>query len=129
MNVADKKGFTPLITAAQFGHVALVAYLVSRGAKIELEDLNGDNALHWVLINNKKRPMYKKIKINKCCLFVKKSVFKGYPDLTRLLIIYGLNPKKIDNYGQSLLHLACLSGNLNIIQHLVEEVSSFVLFT
>ncbi len=48
VDIVDKKGFTPLITATQFGHVALVAYLVGRGARLECEDLNGDNALHWV---------------------------------------------------------------------------------
>jgi ankyrin repeat protein len=46
----------------------------------------------------------------------------GHPDLTRLLIIYGINPKKIDHHGQTLLHLGCLSGNLNIIQQLIQEV-------
>lgn len=52
MNIVDKKGFTPLITATQFGHVALVAYLVGRGARLECEDLNGDNSLHWVIQSN-----------------------------------------------------------------------------
>jgi ankyrin repeat protein len=75
-----------------------VAYLVSRGSKIDIEDNNQDNCLHW-------------------------AVYKGHPDLTRLLIIYGMNPKKIDKFGQSILHLACLSGNLNIVQHLIEQVA------
>lgn len=38
-----------------------------------------------------------------------------------MLIVYGMNPKKIDKYGQSILHLACLSGNLNIVQQLIEQ--------
>lgn len=41
--------------------------------------------------------------------------------MTRLLIIYGLNPKLMDKYGQTVLHLACLSGNLNIVQQLIEQ--------
>jgi hypothetical protein len=48
INAKDNKGYTPMITACQYGHVALVAFLVSRGARIEAEDSNGDNALHWV---------------------------------------------------------------------------------
>ena len=47
INVQDSKGYTPLITACQYGHLALVAFLVSRGANLELEDKNGDTALHW----------------------------------------------------------------------------------
>jgi ankyrin repeat protein len=45
--VVDKKGYTPLITASQYGQVSLVCFLVSKGAKLEKEDVNGDNALHW----------------------------------------------------------------------------------
>ena len=55
-------------------------------------------------------------------------IIKGYPDLTRLLIIYGLSPKKIDNYGQSILHLAALNGNLNTVQHLIEEVQDIFFY-
>lgn len=84
--------------ATQFGHMATIAFLVGRGANIEAEDNNGDNALQW-------------------------AVFKGYPDITRLLIIYGIEPKRVDRHGQTLLHLACLSGNLNIVQQLIESDS------
>ena len=45
--------------------------------------------------------------------------------MTRLLIIYGVNPKKIDHHGQTLLHLGCLSGNLNIIQQFIQEVNRY----
>lgn len=54
--------------------------------------------------------------------FYIKAAYKGHPDLTRLLIIYGVYPKKIDAYGQTVLHLACLGGNLNIVQQLIEQV-------
>lgn len=97
MNCQDKNGFTPLINATKYGHTTLVSFLVSRGVNLNIEDKSDNNALDW-------------------------AVYKGYPDLTRLLIIYGMNPKKINKLGQTLLHTACLSGNINIVQHLVEEV-------
>jgi ankyrin repeat protein len=101
INCQDKNGFTPLINATKYGHTTLVSFLVSRGANLNIEDKSENNALDW-------------------------AVYKGYPDLTRLLIIYGMNPKKINKLGQTLLHTACLSGNINIVQHLVEEVICFV---
>jgi palmitoyltransferase ZDHHC13/17 len=74
---------------------------VSQKAYLDVTDVNGDNALHW-------------------------AVYRGFPDLSRLLVIYGINPKKIDNYDQTALHLACLNGNLNIVQHLIEEVIKLI---
>jgi len=98
INSQDARGYTPIMSACQYGHQALVAFLVSRGAKLEIEDKMGDTCLHW-------------------------AAYKGHPDLTRLLIIYGVYPKKIDFYGQTVLHMACLGGNLNIVQQLVEQDS------
>jgi ankyrin repeat protein len=59
-------------------------------------------------------------------MFLFSKNLKGYPDLTRLLILYGLSSKKIDSYGQTLMHLACLSGNLNIVQDLIEKVINYL---
>ncbi len=47
--------------ACQCGQQGMVAFLVGRGAKLDIEDHNGDTCLHW-------------------------AAYKGFPDLTRLLI-------------------------------------------
>jgi uncharacterized protein len=49
INARDGKGYTPLITSSQYGHLTVVAYLISRGACIDSEDVSGDTALHWVI--------------------------------------------------------------------------------
>ena len=41
--------------------------------------------------------------------------------MCRLLIYSGFNPKQRDNFGQTPLHLGCLSGSLNTVQVLVEQ--------
>ena len=41
--------------------------------------------------------------------------------MCRLLIYSGFNPKQRDNFGQTPLHLCCLSGNLNTVKVLVEQ--------
>lgn len=48
INFQDKRGYTPILSACMYGHQALVAFLVSRGAKLEIDDSNGDSCLHWV---------------------------------------------------------------------------------
>ena len=43
----DQKGVTPLIVACQYGMTMLAAYLIGKGAGLQLVDSDGDSALHW----------------------------------------------------------------------------------
>ena len=61
INCQDKRGNTPLVMACQCGEQGMVAFLVGRGAKLDIEDHNGDTCLHW-------------------------AAYKAFPDLTRLLV-------------------------------------------
>ncbi|RUS72117.1 hypothetical protein EGW08_020123 [Elysia chlorotica] len=45
----------------------------------------------------------------------------GHNELMRLLIYSGFNPKQKDNYGQTVLHLACINGNLQAVKDLCEQ--------
>lgn len=47
LDTCDKKGCSPLIVACQYGHVVLASYLMGKGARLQLTDRDGDNALHW----------------------------------------------------------------------------------
>nr|KAG5707786.1 hypothetical protein BaRGS_015946 [Batillaria attramentaria] len=69
---------------------------MGKGARLQLTDKDGDNALHW-------------------------AAFKGYSELMRLLIYSGFNPRQKDNYWQTPLHLACINGNLTAVKELCEQ--------
>ena len=43
----DRKGVTPLIVSCQYGMTMLAAYLIGKGAGLQLVDTDGDTALHW----------------------------------------------------------------------------------
>jgi ankyrin repeat protein len=47
IDVVDNKGCTSLIVAAQYGHTMLAGYLMGKGARLQIVDRDGDNALHW----------------------------------------------------------------------------------
>ena len=47
IDITDNKGCTPLIVAAQYGHTMLAGYLMGKGARLQMVDKDGDNALHW----------------------------------------------------------------------------------
>ena len=83
--------------ACMFGRSLMAAYLLGRGARPNLTDMNGDSALHW-------------------------AAYKGYPSLMQMLIYSGFDPQKPDNFGSSPLHLACISGNLMAVKLLCAKV-------
>ena len=47
VDATDHKGLTPLMMACMFGRSLMAAYLLGRGARPHLTDMNGDSALHW----------------------------------------------------------------------------------
>ena len=110
IDAMDNKGCSPLIISSQYGQTNMTGYLLGRGARYQLVDREGDNALHW-------------------------AAFKGNSNMVQMLIYSGFNPKQRsvlfvltlvlivirDNYGQTPLHLACLSGNLNTVEALVDQ--------
>jgi ankyrin repeat protein len=47
LELRDATGCTPLLIAAQHGHVETVAYLLQKGADIHKTDSSNDSATHW----------------------------------------------------------------------------------
>ncbi|KAL8562189.1 hypothetical protein ACOMHN_005174 [Nucella lapillus] len=96
VDALDNKGCTPLIVACQYCQTTLAGYLMGKGARLQLTDLDGDNALHW-------------------------AAFKGHSELLPLLFYTGFDPRQQDNYGQTPLHLACISGDLATVTELCNQ--------
>lgn len=44
---SDKKGKSPLIHSAEFGHESVAQLLMSSGCDLASRDQNGRTALHW----------------------------------------------------------------------------------
>lgn len=65
----DNKGCSPLIISSQYGQTNMTGYLLGRGARYQLVDREGDNALHW-------------------------AAFKGNSNMVQMLIYSGFNPKQ-----------------------------------
>jgi hypothetical protein len=93
----DGAGCTPLLIAAQYGHVDLVAFLLQRGANGKAVDKNLDSALHW-------------------------AAYKGSIHVCgHLLYRNELNWTTQDSYGQTPLHLASLRGHTAVVRYLLQE--------
>jgi hypothetical protein len=94
---ADGAGCTPLLIAAQYGHVDVVAFLLQRNANGAAVDHNRDSALHW-------------------------AAYKGSIQVCGHLLFRGeLSWTTQDAYGQTPLHLAAIRGNTAVIRYLLQE--------
>mmetsp|Transcript_9731 Transcript_9731/g.12153 ORF Transcript_9731/g.12153 Transcript_9731/m.12153 type:complete len:211 (-) Transcript_9731:213-845(-) len=46
VNCQDENGYSPLMAAASYGMVDMINYLLSKGADVNLVDVDGDSSLH-----------------------------------------------------------------------------------
>ena len=92
----DKSGCTPLLLAAQYGHVELVAFLLQKGADGKAVDNSWDTALHW-------------------------AAYKGSIQVCGLLLFRGeIAWTTTDKYGQTPVHLASLRGHTTVVRYLLQ---------
>ena len=100
-NNKDGEGCSALHLSAQFGHTAIVAYLVAKCCHINDTDSNGMTALMW-------------------------SCFRSNSlDPTRMLLTLGASTSMRDNlHGNTPLHWALLSKNLNAVTTLITKFNA-----
>ncbi|KAK6192633.1 hypothetical protein SNE40_004074 [Patella caerulea] len=97
-SLRDGEGCSCIHLSAQFGHTALVAYLIAKGQEVDMVDRNGMTALMWS----------------------SQRVF-GF-DPTRLLLTFGASVNKPDeNLGNTPLMYACSTGNHTVVRLLLNS--------
>lgn len=97
LHATDASGCTPLLIAAQYGHVQVVAYLLQRGADGSARDTARDTALHW-------------------------AAYKGSVEVMGLLVFrHELSFDMADAFGQTPLHLASLRGHTSAVRYVLQE--------
>ncbi|XP_028041893.1 palmitoyltransferase Hip14 [Bombyx mandarina] len=95
-SLRDAEGCACLHLAAQFGHTAVVAYLVARGVTVDEPDAGGMTALMWA------------------------SWKVAAVDPTRLLLTLGASTRPADRgHGNTALHWAILARNTTAISTLI----------
>ncbi len=124
-NSADSKGFYAVHYAASMGNIDILKYLVLKGANIQIKDIGGATALHHACFGGHFNAV--KYLVDEQNLNVNEKTTKGYVPLDRAainghseVISYLLKKSvKINSQasnGETALHLACYSGNLDSVK-------------
>ncbi|XP_046359772.2 serine/threonine-protein phosphatase 6 regulatory ankyrin repeat subunit B-like [Haliotis rufescens] len=125
----NKRGlfeWTPVMVTAFYGQPKVFDLLVSKNADLTLVDMFGDSVLHVSCRGGNEtivQHLVSPSNIHKRGQFawtpVMAAAFNGHQGIFYHLVSKNADLTLVDNFGDSLLHLACRGGNPAIVQHLV----------
>ncbi|XP_046564844.1 uncharacterized protein LOC124273605 [Haliotis rubra] len=122
LNSVDVNGYTPLLVAAKTGSEECFKQLVSI-SNMDVQDMDGNSVLHLACEGGNiaiVRQLLPSVSIDKRNMNgltpIKFAALMGHKNVFNLLV-----EKGADTPGDSLLHVACVGGNMSIVQHLVSN--------
>ncbi|XP_048247528.1 uncharacterized protein LOC124148073 [Haliotis rufescens] len=128
INQRGMKGLTPIMVAAVKGHNLVFNFLESAGADLSLVDTVGNSLLHLACQEGNMtvvQHLLSDANINQRGMNgwtpIMGAAAKGHKNVFDFLESKGADLSLADTTGNSLLHLACLGGNMTIVQHLLSE--------
>ena len=129
VNFADEDRRTPLFVASYKGHLEIAKFLLSKGAKPDLDNKHGETPLYIasqeghtkiveLLLNNKVEPNLARSD-GATSLFV--ALENGHLEVVKLLLSAGANPNKARNDGVTPLLMASQEGYKEIVKLLLDK--------
>ncbi|XP_071108799.1 uncharacterized protein [Haliotis cracherodii] len=128
INQRGSYGLTPIMVAAAFGHKNVFDFLESEGADLSLVDTDGNSLLHLACERGNMtfvQRLLSDLNINqrgkreRTPIMV--AAFEGHKSVFDFLESKGADLSLVDTDGNSLLHLACLGGNMTIVKHMLSD--------
>ena len=122
MEAKDASGCTPLLIAAQYGQVHVVAYLLQMGANLQAVDTSKDSALHWAAYKGS-------IQVCGLLSYYSNSNDNGNSNSNSNSRTTNNNNNNNhclewttqDTYGQTPLHLAALRGHTSVVRYCLTQ--------
>ena len=118
LEMKDASGCTPLLLAAQHGHVETVAFLVHQfHARLDAMDDNGDSATHWAAYKGSAAVL------GLLAYYEEKGTDEINGDINGEAAQRVSMLQKPDSYGQTPLHLASLRGHSSACQYILKRIA------
>ncbi|XP_046558367.1 putative ankyrin repeat protein RF_0381 [Haliotis rubra] len=127
INSKGKYGRTPVMLAAEFGHIELFYFLVCRGGDLMMVDDNGDSILHVACGGS--------VKMVKCLLSIDiihinsrgcygntpimTAASRGHRAVFELLVKNQADLSLVNEDGNNVLHVACIHGSASIVNFIL----------
>ena len=120
---------TPLMLAARFNEEDVVEFLAERGASLDMQDAEGNTALHHAAEGGKIRNTLRLIELGASVSKVNYdqasalylAAENGHTEAVRLLLEHGAVAKAPNYFGMTSLMLAAQKGHLQIIELLLKN--------
>ncbi|XP_067648850.1 ankyrin repeat domain-containing protein 17-like [Haliotis asinina] len=128
INLRGQMGRTPIMAAAVKGHKSVFDFLESEGADLTLVDTFGDNLFHLACQGGNVAVVEHLLSDSNINLGgqmgrtpIMSAAVNGHKSVFDLLISKGADLSRLDRFGDSLLHFACQSGNIALVEHLMSD--------
>ncbi|XP_046337772.2 ankyrin repeat domain-containing protein 17-like [Haliotis rufescens] len=125
INSRGWKKMTPVMTAADKGHKEVVELLVSKGADVSLLDKGHDTLLHLACKGGNVEVVKFVLSLGMLSINsrgwqemtpVMLAADKGHKEVVELLVSKGADVSLLDKGHDTLLHLACKGGNVEVVK-------------
>jgi len=130
----NRLGLTPLLSAVECGHSALVRILVSKGASVSVADNQGFTVLHKAVLTGNTEILRYLLKREFIPLDspsneqqltpLHQAAFHGNKTAVKLLITAGCNVSPLSSHRTTPLHMAALKNHSKVVEYLLRSGSS-----
>ncbi|XP_046337771.2 ankyrin repeat domain-containing protein 17-like [Haliotis rufescens] len=130
INSRGWKKMTPAMTAADKGHKEVVELLVRKGADVSLLDIGHDTLLHLACRGGHVEVVKFVLSLDRVSINSRgwekmtpamTAAVKGQKEVVELLVSKGADVTLLDKGNNTLLHLACRGGNVEVVKFVLSQ--------
>ncbi|XP_071085923.1 serine/threonine-protein phosphatase 6 regulatory ankyrin repeat subunit B-like [Haliotis cracherodii] len=128
INSRGEVGRTPVMLAAEEGHRQVFNLLVSRNCNLHLDDSCGNNIIHVACLGGRVEMVNYLLAYNTLGIksrgrdgrtSIMSAAEKGHLDVFKLLMSKGCDVMLNDDHGDSILHIACSGGSMDMVAYIL----------
>ncbi|XP_067670660.1 serine/threonine-protein phosphatase 6 regulatory ankyrin repeat subunit A-like [Haliotis asinina] len=130
INSTGKYGRTPVMVAAEFGHIGVLELLVREGGDVNLRSGAGNTILHTACLGGYVKVVSHVLTTTRVDINARGikgrtplmlAAWKGHQDVFELLVSAGSDVSLVDDGGNNILHVACRGGNVEMVAYLLSK--------